>query len=80
MNQIRKVTARYKNADEYMWVQEEPENMGAWSHLLRNFHEVQLKLVARSASASPATGSHKQHEREQADLIQRAFAKSLVTN
>jgi len=80
MKQIRKVMDRYKNAEEYMWVQEEPENMGAWSHLLRNFHEVQLKLVARSASASPATGSHKQHEKEQADLIQRAFAKSLVTN
>jgi 2-oxoglutarate dehydrogenase E1 component len=80
MKQIRKVLARYTNAEEFIWVQEEPENMGAWSYLLRTLNEVPLKVVARGASASPATGSHKQHEREQDALLHRAFAKSLVTN
>lgn len=78
--QIREILKKYNNADEYFWVQEEPENMGAWSYLLRIFTDVKLKLVSRPESATPATGSHKQHEREQAALIDMAFAKSLVTN
>jgi 2-oxoglutarate dehydrogenase E1 component len=62
------------------WVQEEPENMGAWpywkfrfcSRLLGRFP---FSAVARSASASPATGSSAAHHREQADLISQAFER-----
>jgi 2-oxoglutarate decarboxylase len=70
---------RYANAKEVWWVQEEPVNMGAWgyaqSKLARLLGEQPaVELVAREASASPATGSQTIHDREQADLLTAAFA------
>ena len=44
------------------WVQEEPENMGAWSFMLRKYRKVNLDVISRLESASPATGSPKVHE------------------
>jgi 2-oxoglutarate dehydrogenase E1 component len=74
--QLDAIVAKYKNAAELVWLQEEPENMGAWSYLLRTWTNVDLKLISRDACASPATGSHKQHDKEQHALIDKAFAKS----
>ena len=74
--QVDAIVAKYKNANELVWLQEEPENMGAWSFLLRTWTNAEVKLIAREASASPATGSHKQHDKEQHALIDKAFAKS----
>jgi 2-oxoglutarate dehydrogenase E1 component len=59
---------------ELMWTQEEPENMGAWpllSHWMRAHlpHERVVRVVARPSSASPATGSHSVHRREQDAII-----------
>jgi 2-oxoglutarate decarboxylase len=70
----------YPNA-ELVWVQDEPQNQGAWPFMALNLPERwpstarhrPLRVVARKASASPATGSHKKHEVEQAALIARAF-------
>jgi 2-oxoglutarate dehydrogenase E1 component len=76
--QLDAIVAKYKNATEFVWLQEEPENMGAWSYLLRTWTNVELKVIAREASASPATGSHKQHDKEQHALIEKAFAKSEI--
>lgn len=76
--QLDAVIAKYKNATELVWLQEEPENMGAWSYLLRTWANAELKLIAREASASPATGSHKQHDKEQHAIIEKAFAKSEI--
>jgi 2-oxoglutarate dehydrogenase E1 component len=78
--QVRNILDRYKNAEEYVWVQEEPENMGAWTYLLRVFRDVKLHYIGRVESASPATGSHKQHEKEQHALINKLFSKKLVAN
>jgi 2-oxoglutarate dehydrogenase complex dehydrogenase (E1) component-like enzyme len=60
------------------WVQEEPENMGAWPFWKNRFcHRIvdrfPFSVVARSASASPATGSSAAHKREHEELIARAF-------
>ena len=56
--------------------QEEPQNQGGWSYMAVNF-AVQvgrtLQVVARPASASPATGSSSSHKREQEELMERAF-------
>ncbi|MDW3196661.1 MAG: 2-oxoglutarate dehydrogenase E1 component [Cytophagales bacterium] len=60
------------NKPELFWVQEEPENMGAWTFLMRTFNQP-LELVARKASSSPATGFAKVHKEEQADIVKRAF-------
>ncbi len=78
--QVRNILSKYKNADEYIWVQEEPENMGAWSYLLRVAKEFNFNVISRPESASTATGSHKQHDKEQLAIIDKSFAKTLVEN
>jgi 2-oxoglutarate dehydrogenase E1 component len=69
----------YRDGTPLYWVQEEPENMGAWRFLKIRFGEAVLgrlpfKGVSRPASASPATGSHSSHRKEQEQLIASAFA------
>ncbi len=71
--QLNELIAKYKNAKEYIWAQEEPENMGAWSFLLRVFREVPLKVISRVESASPATGFSKSHETQQKSIVDRVF-------
>lgn len=71
------ITDSYPNA-ELVWVQEEPENQGAWPFLALAFADVpgdrEFRVVARAASASPATGSSKVHATEQAELISAALS------
>ena len=68
---------RHANAREFVWVQEEPANMGALAFLLPRLERLArgraVLSVKRSASASPATGSHKAHEMEQKTLLSLAF-------
>lgn len=63
---------RYKKAEVY-WVQEEPENMGAWRYIAMQLKFVDLKLVSRKASASPATGFKKIHDENQALIVKEAM-------
>lgn len=71
--QVDAELAKFKGADVY-FVQEEPENMGYWSYVIREFGWSKFKgLVARKKSASPATGFLKVHGVEQANLINKAF-------
>ncbi len=73
--QIQNVLEKYHKA-EVAWVQEEPENMGAWSFILRHTKDwLPLKCYARPASASPAVGTLKQHKQQHEDLIQKALTK-----
>ena len=66
---------------ELVWVQNEPKNQGAWSHMALNLPEAMaqygeerpLRVVSRPASASPATGSTKVHAVEQASLLREVF-------
>jgi len=71
--------ADYKANVPVMWVQEEPQNMGAWRSLQARFGERLLARhpfsgITRPASASPATGSSSSHKIEQRELIEQAFA------
>jgi 2-oxoglutarate decarboxylase len=73
------VLGRYPNADQVVWVQEEPENMGAWSFAHGRLHRLLrdrfvLSHVSRAESASPASGSAALHVLEQEDLLRRAFS------
>ncbi len=70
--QLDAIVANYKKA-EFFWVQEEPSNMGAWTYMLSCYRKVNLQLIARKASASPATGFLKQHNKEQVHLVEQAF-------
>jgi 2-oxoglutarate dehydrogenase E1 component len=78
--ELEALLGRYASAKQVWWVQEEPGNMGAWNYahgkLLRITRErgAELRHVARRASASPASGSVKVHEREQAELLAAALA------
>ncbi len=74
-----RVLDRYPSATEVVWVQEEPENMGAWSFAHGRLHKLlrerfTLTHVSRSESASPATGSAALNHLEHEDLLARAFA------
>jgi multifunctional 2-oxoglutarate metabolism enzyme len=78
-NQLRRELRRYTNVGEIIWVQEEPQNMGAWSfakeHLALEMKPSQtLRYVGRPASASTATGSLRVHLKEQAALIKNALS------
>lgn len=71
---INQITEKYKKAKKWLWVQEEPENMGAWSYILRVLNPVvPITGIFRPESASPATGSYKAHDREQRSIIDTAF-------
>ena len=71
--QLQRIFDKYESVERYIWVQEEPKNMGAWSYLCRKFDLQPLELIARRNSASPATGFHRQHNTERESLINRAF-------
>ena len=76
---LKAITDSYPNA-ELVWVQEEPENQGAWPFLALAFADVpgdrSFRPVSRPASASPATGSSKVHAAEQAKLLRDALTIS----
>lgn len=74
LNQVRKIMAKYQKAADFLWTQEEPANMGAWSYLQQQMQEFTLRLIARPASGSPATGSHEFHEIRQRKIIEKTFS------
>jgi 2-oxoglutarate dehydrogenase E1 component len=76
--QVQAVLSRYTKAKETVWVQEEPLNMGAWTYLLRTVRDIPLQEVGREESASPATGSPKVHQRQQREILEKAFDRVSV--
>jgi 2-oxoglutarate dehydrogenase E1 component len=77
IHQLLDITKRYANVKEWVWAQEEPENMGAWAFILRHLRDFNIQYVGRVARSSPATGSAKIHAREQAEIVEKAFAEVL---
>jgi 2-oxoglutarate dehydrogenase E1 component len=74
--QMEAVYKGYKNAKDAVWVQEEPENMGAWPYLLRKLRKTsfsQMDVISRDESSSTATGYAKLHANQQASIISRTF-------
>ena len=74
---LKSALAPWSAAKELVWVQEEPENMGAWRHVHSRFGKAlpHLRRVSRPEAASPATGSLEAHKTEQAELLERAFGQ-----
>ncbi len=79
IDQMKAVLKKYDKAENHLWVQEEPKNMGAWPYMLMNFDAVKLECISRPASGAPATGSSKRSAKQQATIIEQAFAKSKST-
>ena len=83
--QLGAILGRYAKAREWVWAQEESQNMGGWTFVAPRLRELTGRdffYVGRDASASPATGSHEIHEHEQAELVEAAIgaaAPHLVT-
>ncbi len=76
--QWRAIKKKYVNSQHWLWVQEEPENMGAWTFLSRHINYIPLILfAARSASGSPATGSSKVHKSGQQKIIEKSMGKCM---
>lgn len=75
--QMRAVIKKYAKAERYVWVQEEPLNMGAWSYIALHFTDVKWEVIARPASGAPATGSSKRSANQQIAIIEKAFSKSV---
>lgn len=75
MDKLRAIQKKYKNAKELIWVQEEPENMGAWPYICRKLRNrtVTLDVVSRKESSSTATGYASQHIVQQKNVVNRAF-------
>jgi 2-oxoglutarate dehydrogenase E1 component len=78
--ELRAAIEAHPKANDVVWVQEEPENMGAYSFVLPRLRELafdrQVRSVKRSAAASPATGSAKAHAMEQKTLIDLALSRA----
>ncbi|MCB0804699.1 MAG: 2-oxoglutarate dehydrogenase E1 component [Bacteroidales bacterium] len=75
--QILNILGKYKNAKTFIWTQEEPYNMGAWPFIHMELNEIPLKVIARPASGSPATGSSKFHHIRQRKIIEKTFMECV---
>lgn len=75
-DQLKAIRKKYTKAKEFVWVQEENENMGAWSYYCRKLMGTEIAFtgfVARKESGSTATGYMKQHVAQQAAILNKSF-------
>lgn len=77
IEQIKNVMGKYKNADDIVWAQEEPRNMGAYGHLLLHFDESKsFRVCSRKFYGSPASGSSVRFKKRHERVIDSVFDKS----
>ena len=77
-NELKQVIDQYDKAKEIQWVQEEPENMGAWNYLRPKLEELagdrfSIQFFGRPASSSSSEGSFTRYTLDQKDLLKRVF-------
>ncbi|PKG50030.1 2-oxoglutarate dehydrogenase E1 component [Olleya sp. 1-3] len=74
---IKNVLSKFKNADDVVWAQEEPRNMGAYSHMLMNLDEARnFRLASRRPYGAPAAGSSVRSKKRHKEVIDYVFDKS----
>ncbi|AJE03900.1 2-oxoglutarate dehydrogenase E1 component [Geobacter pickeringii] len=74
---LREAVAPFGGAKKVAWVQEEPKNMGAWSHLRPHLAEIlgaEPRYVGRPENDVPAVGSHRLHQEEQERIVNDALS------
>jgi 2-oxoglutarate dehydrogenase E1 component len=75
--EMRAIIKKYKNADDLVWSQEEPRNMGAWSFILMHLDEArQFRVASRRFYGAPAAGSAVRSKRRHAQVLEYVFDKS----
>lgn len=70
---LTRIIHQYSNATRWVWAQEEPENMGAWSFVNRTYKEISFTPICRSASGSPAAGLVEIHKMRQKKILDKIF-------
>ena len=78
-NQLKKVIQKYQDAKKWYWVQEEPENMGAWRFVrprLQKLSGTSISYIGRQAASSPATGFPAIYKQEQSEIISQAVGRA----
>jgi 2-oxoglutarate dehydrogenase E1 component len=78
VERLLRTLERYRNAKDHIWAQEESLNMGGWTFMEQRLRAMgyAVKYVGRDTSASPATGSHRVHAREQKELVKAAILEA----
>ncbi len=83
LNEMLRSIDRYPKLEDIVWVQEEPENMGAWDFVRPHLEGLagarRLAVLARPRSSSPAEGSATRHAQNQERLLARAFELGKVS-
>ncbi|UGU18357.1 2-oxoglutarate dehydrogenase E1 component [Sinomicrobium kalidii] len=80
-DEIKEVINSYKNAEEVVWAQEEPRNMGAWSHLLMHLEDARsFRVCSRRFYSSPAAGSAVRSKKRHEEVIEYVFDKTKDNN
>ncbi|MGO2357963.1 2-oxoglutarate dehydrogenase E1 component [Mesonia sp.] len=75
---IKEIINKYENADDLVWAQEEPRNMGAWSHLLLHLDDARkFRVCSRKFYGAPAAGSSARFKRRHARVIESVFDKTV---
>jgi len=76
-DKMKAIINKYSNAEDIVWAQEEPRNMGAWSHMMMHFSEVhKFRVASRRFYASPAAGSAVRSKRRHQEVIDYVFDKT----
>jgi 2-oxoglutarate dehydrogenase E1 component len=78
LDYLAEALSKYTNARDLVWLQEEPENMGAWNFVKGRLYEAlgdeyTIRRVSRFESGSPAVGSHAVHVQEQEEIVEQAL-------
>lgn len=76
-DKVSEIAARYPNATKWVWCQEEPLNMGAWTFIeprLQKLSDLRVRYAGRDAASSPSSGAKAIHKKEQYRLLEEAFS------
>jgi 2-oxoglutarate dehydrogenase E1 component len=72
-DKIETILKKYNNVEDYIWAQEEPRNMGAWSYMLQRFELKDLKVRSRKYYSVPAAGSSTRFKKRHQKVIDSVF-------
>ena len=73
LEKLQGIIDKYLNVERYVWAQEEPKNMGAWSFMMQRFYLVKLEVASRAFSSVPAPGSSTRDKKRQRRVIEDVF-------
>lgn len=71
--EVREIKFKNRQAKRFLWVQDEPSNMGVWPYLFRKYPDLGLELISRPESASPAAGLVEKHKRRLERILDAVF-------